>query len=196
MSSRALLFVLFCFMQYTFLFYNSILGLVTKVLCYFCIHWGKRNLVTLLARTSTSVHILDLMFFYSTCSCQRRSGIFDCGTPWRSFHCLLDFCGQLFIMPSNEVLNPGMVLKRLFMYEISFNHKTTKRPITTWMTYLQLFLLTGLLMSPWHTNGPVNDKTNKTTCAPSEDSDQPGHLLSLIRVFAVRTMEPWVISHP
>ena len=29
------------------------------------------------------------------------------------------------------------------------------------------------------------DKTNKTTCAPTEDSDQPGHLPSLIRVFAV-----------
>ena len=29
------------------------------------------------------------------------------------------------------------------------------------------------------------DKTNKTTCAPREDSDQPGHPPSLIRVFAV-----------
>ena len=29
------------------------------------------------------------------------------------------------------------------------------------------------------------DKTNKVACAPSEDSDQPGHPLSLIRVFAV-----------
>ena len=32
------------------------------------------------------------------------------------------------------------------------------------------------------------DKTNKMACAPSEDSDQPGHLPSLIRVFAVRSM--------
>ena len=29
---------------------------------------------------------------------------------------------------------------------------------------------------------------HKMTCAPSEDSDQPGHPPSLIRVFAVRTM--------
>ena len=29
-------------------------------------------------------------------------------------------------------------------------------------------------------------KNNKMTCAPSEDSDQPGHLPSLIRGFAVR----------
>ena len=29
-------------------------------------------------------------------------------------------------------------------------------------------------------NEPPHDKTNKMTCAPSEDSDQPGHLPSLI----------------
>ena len=33
-----------------------------------------------------------------------------------------------------------------------------------------------------------HDKTNKMTFAPSEDSDQPGHLPSLIRVFAVSSM--------
>ena len=35
------------------------------------------------------------------------------------------------------------------------------------------------------TFGPPRDKTNKVACAPSEDSDQPGHPPSLIRVFAV-----------
>ena len=35
------------------------------------------------------------------------------------------------------------------------------------------------------------DKTNKVACAPSEDSDQPGHPPSLIRVFAVRSMGSW-----
>ena len=38
------------------------------------------------------------------------------------------------------------------------------------------------------TNEPPHDKTNKMACAPSEDLDQPGHLPSLIRVFAVRSM--------
>ena len=33
-----------------------------------------------------------------------------------------------------------------------------------------------------------HDKTNKIACAPIEDSDQPGHLPSLIRVFAVHSM--------
>ena len=32
---------------------------------------------------------------------------------------------------------------------------------------------------------PRHDKTNKMKCAPSEDSDQPGHPSSVIRVFAV-----------
>ena len=37
-------------------------------------------------------------------------------------------------------------------------------------------------------NEPPHDKTNKLPCVPSEDSDQPGHPPSLIRVFAVRSM--------
>ena len=35
---------------------------------------------------------------------------------------------------------------------------------------------------------PPQNKTNKTTFAPSEDSDQPGHQPGLIKVFAVRSM--------
>ena len=33
-------------------------------------------------------------------------------------------------------------------------------------------------------------------CASSEDSDQPGHPPSLIRVFAVRMKKAWVLSYP
>ena len=33
-----------------------------------------------------------------------------------------------------------------------------------------------------------HEKNNKMACAPSEDSDQPGHPPSLIRVFAMRSM--------
>ena len=35
---------------------------------------------------------------------------------------------------------------------------------------------------------PPHDKTNKMTFVPSEDSDQPEHPHSLIKVFAVRSM--------
>ena len=45
-------------------------------------------------------------------------------------------------------------------------------------------------------NEPPHDKTNKMTCAPSVNSDQPGHPLSLITVFAVRMKKHWVLSYP
>ena len=43
---------------------------------------------------------------------------------------------------------------------------------------------------------PPHDKTNKMACAPSKDSDQPGHPPSLIRVFAVRMKKALVLSYP
>ena len=43
---------------------------------------------------------------------------------------------------------------------------------------------------------PPRDKTNKMACAPREDSDQPGHLPSLIWVFAVCMKKAWVLSYP
>ena len=43
---------------------------------------------------------------------------------------------------------------------------------------------------------PRHDKTNKMICAPSEDSDQPGHPPSLIRVSAVRLKQTWALSYP
>ena len=39
-------------------------------------------------------------------------------------------------------------------------------------------------------------QTQQNDCAPSEDSDQPGHPPSLIRVIAVRMKKAWVLSYP
>ena len=39
-------------------------------------------------------------------------------------------------------------------------------------------------------------QNQQNDCAPSEDSDQPEHPPSLIRVFAVRIKKPWVLSYP
>ena len=41
-----------------------------------------------------------------------------------------------------------------------------------------------------------HDKTNNVACAPSEDSDEPGHPLSLISAFAVHMKKAWVLSYP
>ena len=43
-------------------------------------------------------------------------------------------------------------------------------------------------MTKGYTNEPSHDKM---TCVPSEDSDQPGHPPSLIRVFTVHSMGSW-----
>ena len=40
-----------------------------------------------------------------------------------------------------------------------------------------------------------HSKTNKMTCSPSEEIDQPGHPASLIRVVALRLMKAWVLSY-
>ena len=42
----------------------------------------------------------------------------------------------------------------------------------------------------------VSWQNQQNDCAPSEDSDQPGHPPSLIRVFAVRMKKAWVLSYP
>ena len=39
-------------------------------------------------------------------------------------------------------------------------------------------------------------QNQQSDCAPSEDSDQPWHPPSLIRVFAVRMRKAWVFSYP
>ena len=44
-------------------------------------------------------------------------------------------------------------------------------------------------------NDPQQDKTNKITCVPSKDSEQPGHSPSLIRVFTVHMKKAWVLSY-
>ena len=45
-------------------------------------------------------------------------------------------------------------------------------------------------------NEPAHDKTYRYTYANSEYSDQPAHLPSLIRVFAVCMKKAWVLSYP
>ena len=42
----------------------------------------------------------------------------------------------------------------------------------------------------------VTRQNQQNDCVPSEDSDQPGHPPSPIRVFAVRMKKAWVLSYP
>ena len=45
-------------------------------------------------------------------------------------------------------------------------------------------------------NEPRHDKTHKMIGVPREDSDQPWHPPSLIRVFAVHMKKYWALSYP
>ena len=62
-------------------------------------------------------------------------------------------------------------------------------------------LQTPFLSIPWcYLNAPKEKwaatwQNQQCGCAPSEDSDQPGHPPSLIRVFAVRMKKAWVLSY-
>ena len=51
-------------------------------------------------------------------------------------------------------------------------------------------VICGFSQAPTHLSHSTK-KTNKMTCAPSKDSDQPGHLCSLYRVFAVCSKGNW-----
>ena len=42
----------------------------------------------------------------------------------------------------------------------------------------------------------ATQQNQQSDCAPSEDSDQPGHPPNLIRVFPVRMKKAWVLSYP
>ena len=53
-----------------------------------------------------------------------------------------------------------------------------------------------LLYISEQTNEPPHEKTNILTYAPSKDSDQSGHLPSLIRVFAVLSWVTEDLSFP
>ena len=53
-----------------------------------------------------------------------------------------------------------------------------------------------ILLSTTSAFEPPHDITYKMICAPSEDSAQPGHPPSLIRIFAVRMKKAWALSYP
>ena len=53
---------------------------------------------------------------------------------------------------------------------------------------LALFVFLYIWATTW--------QNQQNECAPSEDSDQPGHPPSLIRVFTVLMKKPWVLSYP
>ena len=87
----------------------------------------------------------------------------------------------------------GFVVRRLI-----YNYCSWTDSIKTRMVYIHLlcdFLSSKGLPFP-NLFQPPHDKTNNMVRAPSDNSDQPEHPPSLIRVFSVRMKKPWVLSYP
>ena len=77
------------------------------------------------------------------------------------------------------------------MCMISFNKRYVAGPASNHSDSLSML---GTQLQGIHE--PPHDKANKMAIAPSEDSDQPVHPPSLIRVFAVRMNKHWILSYP
>ena len=83
--------------------------------------------------------------------------------------------------------------KAAFIYKFHLAFYTLCKSQKLWICkniFLLSFLHPDLYLNYYWVAGWQNQQSE---CAPSEDSDQPGHL---IRVFAVRMKKAWVLSYP
>ena len=88
----------------------------------------------------------------------------------------------------------GFVFLFLFCSFHMFRPSIRDREKNEATTFLKQLIVQSILWS--HNILAATWQNKQSDCAPSEDSDQPGHSPSLIRVFAVRMKKPWVLSYP
>ena len=81
-------------------------------------------------------------------------------------------------------------LKRwvLFFFLFFYGKYGICDPVVVSMLFVVVSMLFEKKATTW--------QNQQNDCAPSEDSDQPGHPPSLISVFAVRMKKPWALSYP
>ena len=78
--------------------------------------------------------------------------------------------------------------KNHYMYILVIHYS-----IITIILYIAMLIILYSLPLP---NGPQRDKTDLLTCAPNEDSNQPAHSRSLIRVFVVCMKRLYILGYP
>ena len=120
--------------------------------------------------------------------------------------CATELLTELWCMQSEAVFEQGIALIVDIFFSLHSNILSHARllwlknfiasRLPTLDLWLWHFCICSIRCSAWNTNEPPQDKTNKVVCAPSEDSDQPGHPPSLIRVFDVRMKKTWTLSYP
>ena len=133
--------------------------------------------------------------------------------PTQCFH-IYSFVQDITFLMINGVKCPSTVYSHnCFLFSLSSNgwptqEKSLENGICS-MSQRTVFILIDLPFCfsttckfKWTSNShPVfrwaaTWQNQQNGCAPSEDSDQPGHSPSLIRVFAVRMKKAWVLSYP
>ena len=97
------------------------------------------------------------------------------------------------ILPFNLYLKAIADPKRVWR----FSNGTTKPILSQNFNFIKQFCrmmwdLCKFSLTIWATIW----QNQQSSCAPSEDSYQPGHPPSLIRVFPVRMKKAWVLSYP
>ena len=105
---------------------------------------------------------------------------------------------QIIYKMHGVILSPIWFLIFLSTGHVVCKHLNLKYVLLAFTKYLSIFLpnlianlhMKSCLLSK--TNELEHDKTNKMTCAPSEDSDQPGHLPSLI---SLRCLHEGTMGH-
>ena len=101
------------------------------------------------------------------------------------------FVGFTMLWLINETIE-GLVDELLYIWTKRklLSNKTKRMPVNF------PFLQKDKHPSHWYEIWAASWQFQQIECAPSEDSDQPGHPPSLIRVLAVRMKKAWTFSYP
>ena len=95
---------------------------------------------------------------------------------------VVQVCPSLHCSPSMTIMNPALWDKT----------RKFENYLKLCTTYFNAITFSYLIFVIW----AASWQNQQNECVPSEDSDQPGHLPSLITVFTVRMKKTWVLSYP
>ena len=127
-----------------------------------------------------------------------------CCTPKRDFNKLINYHCKILVyfLP---IFSVELQAIAGFNSWVEQGQDEINKLVRTFSRLKRLFLLGDLNVGPgaaggvvpvqqgiWRKYKPQHDKTSQMTLVASEDSDQSGQPLSLIRVFAVRALSGWL----
>ena len=114
------------------------------------------------------------------CAQQRLRSAWASAQSDQSLHC-----------PHEETLGPQLLVENSWRHIFAWCGSFTVTIVSTGTSKC----IVAVIILKFYRRA-VTWQNQQNECAPSKDSDQPGHPPSLIRVFAVRMKKPWVLSYP